>query len=144
MGKGIEIPELNQSQVQNLAQRLQLSWNGEQVVQLMAMVGGHPWLVKEALYKIARCELTLKELLTIAPTQEGLYSDHLLDQLSILQDNPELKQAMKQVVITNSPVRIDSDKASRLRNMRLVKFTGNDVLPLCDLYRLYFRDRLSV
>ncbi|WP_193197253.1 AAA-like domain-containing protein [Nostoc sp. MG11] len=144
VGKGIEIPELNQPQVQNLAQRLQLSWNGEQVVQLMAMVGGHPWLVKEALYKIARRELTLKELLKIAPTQEGLYSDHLLVQLSILQDNPELKQAMKQVVLTNRPVRIDADKASKLRNMRLVKFTGDDVLPLCDLYRLYFRDRLGV
>lgn len=63
MGKGIEIPELNQPQVQNLAQRLQLPWNGEQVAQLMAMVGGHPWLVKEALDKIARRELTLKELL---------------------------------------------------------------------------------
>lgn len=144
VGKGIEIPELNQPQVQNLAQRLQLSWNGEQVAQLMAMVGGHPWLVKEALYKIARRELTLKELLKIAPTQEGLYSDHLLVQLSILQDNPELKEAMKQVVITNSPVRIDADKASKLRNMRLVKYTGNDVLPLCDLYRLYFRERLGV
>ncbi|MEH2403699.1 AAA-like domain-containing protein [Nostoc sp.] len=42
---------INQLQVQNLAQRLQLPWNGEEVTRLMAMVGGHPWLVKEALYK---------------------------------------------------------------------------------------------
>ncbi|MDF5735456.1 MULTISPECIES: AAA-like domain-containing protein [unclassified Nostoc] len=32
VGKGIEIPELNRLQVQNLAQRLQLPWNGEHTV----------------------------------------------------------------------------------------------------------------
>ncbi|MDZ8051775.1 MAG: AAA-like domain-containing protein [Aulosira sp. ZfuVER01] len=144
VGKGIEIPELNQLQVQNLAQRLQLPWNAEQVAQLMAMVGGHPWLVKEALDKIAQRELTLKELLEIAPTQEGLYGDHLLRHWSILQDNPELMRAMKQVVAANRPVRIGVDKAFKLRNMRLVKYTGNDVLPLCDLYRLYFCDRFGL
>lgn len=144
VGKGTEIPELNQLQVQNLAQRLQLPWNGEEVDRLMAMVGGHPWLVKEALYKIARRELALEELLEIAPTEEGLYSDYLLCHWSILQDNPELLKAMKQVVATNGPVRIDAEKASKLRNMRLVKYTGNNVLPLCNLYRLYFCDRLGV
>ncbi|MBN3897217.1 MAG: AAA-like domain-containing protein [Nostoc sp. NOS(2021)] len=144
VGKPIEILELNQTQVHNLARHLKLQWNKQQVAQLMAMVGGHPWLVKEALYKIVRRELTLKELLKIAPTQEGLYGDHLLGYWSILQDNPELKQAMRQVVTINSPVRIDAEKASKLRNMRLVKYKGNDVLPLCDLYRLYFCDRLGM
>jgi hypothetical protein len=144
VGKLIEIRELNEVQIQKLAQHLKLYWNREQVAQLMAMVGGHPWLVKEALYKIAWRELTLEELLQIAPTEEGLYGDHLMRHLSILQDNPELKQAMRQVVTVNSPVRIDAGKASRLRNMGLVKYTGNDVLPLCDLYRLYFCDRLGV
>ncbi|WP_334820338.1 AAA-like domain-containing protein [Nostoc sp.] len=144
VGKGIEIPELNQPQVQNLAQRLQLPWNGEQVAQLMAMVGGHPWLVKEALDKIARRELTLKELLKIAPTEEGLYSDHLLRHWSMLQDNRELLAAMGQVVAANAPVKIDPEKAYKLRCMRLVKYMDNDVLPLCNLYGLYFRNRLGV
>lgn len=143
VGKGIEIPELNRLQVQNLAQRLQLPWNEEQVAQLMAMVGGHPWLVKEALYKIAWRELTLKELLKIAPTQEGLYSDHLLRHWSTLQDNPELLATMRQVVAVNTPVKIDPEKAYKLWCMRLVKYTGDDVMPLCDLYRFYFRARFD-
>jgi len=28
--------------------------------------------------------------------------------------------------------------------MGLVKLRGNDVIPLCNLYRLYFKDRLGV
>ena len=144
VGKLIEIPQLNQGQIQKLAQHLKLNWNTEKVAQLMEMVGGHPWLVKKALFKIAKRDLTLTELLQIAPTEEGLYGDHLLHQWSILQDNLELLQAMKQVVTVNSPVRIDAGKAFKLRNIGLVKYIGNDVLPLCGLYRLYFRDRFGV
>lgn len=144
VGKLIEIRELNEVQILKLAQHLKLYWDRKQVAQLMAMVGGHPWLVKKALYKITQGDLTLADLLKIAPTEEGLYGDHLLRHWSILQDNPELLKVMRQVVTVNDPVRIDAGKASRLRNMGLVKYTGNDVLPLCNLYRLYFRDRLRV
>ncbi|MEH2198913.1 AAA-like domain-containing protein [Nostoc sp.] len=144
VGKLIEIPELNQAQIQKLAQHLKLNWNTEKVAQLMVMVGGHPWLVKKALSKIAQRDLTLIELLQIAPTEEGLYRDHLLHHWLILQDNTELLQAMMQVVTINSPVRIDAEKSSKLRSMRLVKYIGNDVLPFCDLYRLYFRDRFGL
>jgi len=34
---------------------------------LMVMVGGHPYLVRVALYQIARAEITLEHLLQIAP-----------------------------------------------------------------------------
>ncbi|WP_414566417.1 MULTISPECIES: AAA-like domain-containing protein [unclassified Anabaena] len=95
------------------------------------------------MYKIAQRELTLEKFLHIAPTEEGLYGDHLLRYWSTLQDNPELLAAMQQVVSANVPVKIDPDKAYKLRSMRLVKYTGNSVQPLCDLYRLYFRDRLN-
>ncbi|MBH8562061.1 AAA-like domain-containing protein [Nostoc sp. CENA67] len=142
VGMAVEIPELNQGQVQNLVQHLKLGWNEQQVTQLMEMVGGHPWLVKKALYKIARREMTLKELLQIAPTDGGLYGDHLYHQLSILQQDSELLTAMKQVADANTPIKIDIRKASKLRNMRLVKYSGNCVTPLCDLYRQYFCDYL--
>lgn len=144
VGINIEIPELDQAQIQKFAQHLKLNWQGEQIAKFMSMVGGHPWLVKEAMSKIARRELTLERFLQIASTQEGLYSDHLLRQWSILRDNSELLQAMRQVVAANNPVRIDPDRAYKLRNMRLVKYSGDLVQPLCDLYRLYFRTHLGV
>lgn len=144
VGLSIDLPELTQAQVEDLVQRHRLNWTGEQIEKLMEMVGGHPYLVRMALYKIARAEMTLEELLRIAPTEEGLYCEHLRRHLLNLEENQELLLAMRQVVAVNDPVRIDTGTAFKLRSMGLVKQKGNDVLPLCDLYRQYFRDRLRV
>ena len=144
VGLAIELPELNLSQVQDLVQRHALNWAGQEVERLMQMVGGHPYLVRVALYQIALGRMTLEQLLRIAPTEEGLYSDHLRRHLLNLEENEELLAATKEVVKKNDPVRIDAGKAFKLRSMGLVKFAGNDVQPLCELYRQYFRDRLRV
>ncbi|KYC39203.1 hypothetical protein WA1_31135 [Scytonema hofmannii PCC 7110] len=144
VGLPIELPELNELQVLDLAQRHRLNWTREQIEKLMAMVGGHPYLVRVALYSIACRKITLEQLLAIAPTEEGLYRDHLLHHLSKLEKNKELLTAMKEVVDASKPVRIKAGYASQLHSKGLVKYTGNYVQPLCNLYRQYFRDRLRV
>jgi hypothetical protein len=144
VGLAIELPDFNQQQINDLVQCHGLNWTKEQVDNLIAMVGGHPYLLRLGLYKIARKELTLKELLEKAPTDEGLYGNHLRNHLSKLRQNPELLIGMRNVVRANNPVLIDADIAARLRSMGLVKFIDNLVLPVCDMYRLYFRERLEV
>ncbi len=144
VGLPIELPEFNESQVRNLVQRHNLNWTEEEFQQFMAMVGGHPYLVRKALHEIARGRISLSQFLQIAPTEEGFYSDHLRRHLRNLQEDSKLVTAIKQVVAVTHPVRIETGLAFKLRSMGLVKFQGNDVTPLCDLYRLYFRDNLGV
>ncbi|MBR8834791.1 MAG: AAA-like domain-containing protein [Stigonema ocellatum SAG 48.90 = DSM 106950] len=144
VGLPIELPELNQSQVQDLVQRHKLDWSQAQITQLMAMVGGHPYLVRRSLYEIARGRMSLPQLLQTSPTEEGMFSDHLRRHLSNLQEDVNLLAAIKQVIASPQPVRIETGLAFKLRSMGLVKFQGNDVMPLCDLYRQYFGDRLGV
>lgn len=43
----------------------------------MAMVGGHPFLLRVAMYRIARKDTTLDVFLQTAPTEAGAYGDHL-------------------------------------------------------------------
>ena len=50
VGLPIELPEFSVAQVQDLAQKHGLTWKQEQVNQLMKIIGGHPYLVREALY----------------------------------------------------------------------------------------------
>ncbi|HEY9668624.1 MAG TPA: AAA-like domain-containing protein, partial [Coleofasciculaceae cyanobacterium] len=57
--------------------------------------------------------------------------------------NAELVAAVKQVMAADSPIEIRTAEAFKLRSMGLVKLQGNAVMPLCDLYRLYFRDRVA-
>ncbi|MHC5822362.1 MAG: AAA-like domain-containing protein [Nostoc sp.] len=144
VGLPIELPDLNQIQVQNLVQRHRLNWSDSQIEELMTLVGGHPYLVRVALYEIARGRMTLENLQKIAATQEGLYSDHLRRHWLNLQEDAELLAAVKQVMTANRAVDVGTTEAFKLRSMGLVKFKGNEVVPLCDLYRQYFGHRLGI
>lgn len=54
-----------------------------------------------------------------------------------------LLAAVKQVMMANRAVNVDTTEAFKLRSMGLVKFQGNQVVPLCDLYKQYFGHRLG-
>jgi hypothetical protein len=86
----------------------------------------------------------LEQLLQQAPTESGIYSDYLRRHLGELEDRPELRDAMRQVVIATRPVRLESKQAFQLLSRGLVQHKGNEVEPRCKLYCQYFRDRLDV
>lgn len=144
VGVPIELPQLTQPQVIDLVQRHGLNWSEAEVAQLMNMVGGHPYLVRAALYQIARGEVSLAQLLQIAPTEGGLYGEHLRRHLLNLEGDQQLLAAMKQVIAVEHPVSINTSEAFKLTSMGLVLFRGSEVVPSCDLYRQYFRERLRV
>jgi len=144
VGLPIDLPTLNGFQVNDLVQRHGLQWSTQAIEQLMSMVDGHPYLVRKALYEIQKDNLSLEEFLAIAPTEEGRYSDHLRNYLKNLHSDPHLAAAMKKIVDSDTPVRVDSTVGFQLHGMGLVRRRENDVEPLCNLYRIYFRDRLEV
>lgn len=144
VGLPIDLPELNQNQVTELVKRHGLNWSDNEIKQLMGIVDGHPYLVRKALYNFARGQLTLEKFLESAPTEAGIYGDHLRRHLSNISADAKLEAAMKQVISASVPVRLEPMEAFKLRSMGLVELRGNDVVPLCNLYRLYFKDRLGV
>ena len=141
VGLPIELPEFTSEQVQDLTQRHGLTWNMAQIEQLMSIVGGHPYLVRVALYHMATRQITLEQLLQVAPTEAGLYGDHLRRHLWTLQQHPKLAAAFAKVVTASEPVELESVQAFKLHSMGLVQLQGNYVTPRFDLYRQYFRDR---
>ncbi|WP_235006634.1 AAA-like domain-containing protein, partial [Calothrix rhizosoleniae] len=143
VGLSIEIGEFKPTQIQELIQRHGLNWSETEIGQLKAMIDGHPYLLRTALYHIAKGNLTLEQFLKIAPTEEGLFGDFLYHYLLLLEDDELLKTAMQEVINNDVPVRIDSVQAFKLRSMGLIESKGNEVQSLCNLYRLYFQERLS-
>ncbi len=143
VGLPIELPEFNTLQVQELARRHGLNWSeNHQVEKLMNLLGGHPYLVRLAIYRIARRDITLDRLVEEAITEAGIYSDHLRRHLWNLEKYPDLMLAMKDVVTAAQGVRLRSDLAFKLTSMGLVKLEGNHCVARCNLYQQYFRDRL--
>jgi AAA-like domain len=120
-----------------------LDWPEPEVVQVMDLIGGHPYLVRSVLYHIAAGDLTLAEWLRTAATEAGIYRNHLVGHLKLLEDYPALGTAMKMVVTTAGPVRLRAEEAFKLDSMGLVVRVENKVQPRCRLYRQYFRDRLG-
>ncbi|MEG4070856.1 AAA-like domain-containing protein [Microcoleus sp. Pol11C2] len=143
VGLPIELPELNQKQVTDLVNQHRLNWSNQEICDLMEMVGGHPYLVRVALYQIARGRISLDSLLKVAPTEEGPYYDHLRRHLVNLEQDAELATTIRQVINSEQPVEINTGEAFKLRSMGLIKFQGNAVMPLCGLYRQYFSHRLA-
>lgn len=142
VGKNVELLEFNQAQVWDLARRYQLSWKEHQVEQLMLLVGGHPYLVRKALYHLRRQDVTLENLRQTAPTESGIYSDHLRRHLLNLQTYPALAEALRQVVVGGKPVKLNAELAFKLESMGLITLNGNEASTRCELYRSYFYDHL--
>ncbi len=144
VGVPIDLPPLTPDQVLDLARRHGLAWAEPEVAELMSMVGGHPFLVRGALVPIARGEMTLAEVLAVAPTEGGLFGEHLRRHLLNLEGDAKLLAAMKLVLAMDQPVLIDTTEAFKLVSMGVVRYEGSRVVPLCDVYRQYFGDRLGV
>ncbi|MDY7012028.1 MAG: AAA-like domain-containing protein, partial [Cyanobacteriota bacterium] len=142
VGLPVELPEFQPAMVLELAQRHGLTWGKGEVEQLMGLVGGHPYLVRLALYHIARREITLPELLATAPTDTGLYGDHLRRHLWHLERNGELAAALKKSVEAEQPQKLDSIQGFKLHSLGLIDLQGDRGTPRCHLYRQYFRSRL--
>ena len=147
VGIPIELPSFTPHQVQDLAQLHGLNWqidNNYQVTELMAMVGGHPYLVRLALYYLANlgetdCEEALKKVLQDAPTEAGIYRDHLRRLSVIIQENAELVESLKKVMKSIEPVTLQPNQIYKLYSMGLVQRHKHQVISRCNLYREYFR-----
>ena len=148
VGFSIKLPSFSLSQVQELARRHGLDWaagditDSDQLLSLLQRVSCRPGLVRLALYALARYRLTLEQLIDEAPTQSGIYSDHLRELLAALYPHPDLQQAFRQVVDASEPVTVEPITAYRLESLGLIKLNKNQATPSCELYRQYFREFL--
>ena len=139
VGLSVELPEFSLEQVQDLVQRHQLVWSLDQVRQLMAIIGGHPFLIRLALYHIACEDTTFAELLQTAPSEASIYSEHLHRLGDILSHQPQLETAMQDVVAASRPVRLKANVKFKLLSLGLVKLQDDGAMLRCELYRQYFR-----
>ncbi|MBD2297981.1 AAA-like domain-containing protein [Nostoc sp. FACHB-190] len=141
VGLAVELPEFNNQQILDLVQKYQLDWDETEVDKLMMLVGGHPFLVRLTLYNIANGNVTLTQILENHISSSSIYADHLRRQSLILTQQPELANAMKDLVINNS-AKIPTVTKFKLHSIGLVKFQGDSVLPRCNLYSQYFQINL--
>lgn len=148
VGLPIGLPKFDLEQAKDFAQRygLDLSDNefsSSDLTSVHTMVNGHPYLLHLALSHIAYYNLDVKQLFEQAPTQTGIYGDHLRRHLTTLQKHPELAAVFKEVLMANEKIRLETVPAYKLESMGLVTLQGDVVTVGCDLYQMYFCDHLD-
>ncbi|MFM9103396.1 MAG: AAA-like domain-containing protein, partial [Cyanobium sp.] len=142
VGLPVELGELPPEAVANLVALHGLQLSEAELAQLRELVGGHPYLVRKALYELAN-GLPFARFLAEAPTEGGVYGDHLRGILKAVEDHPELGEALRQVVNSAEPVMLRSEQAFKLESLGVLVPEGKLVRPRCRLYASYLADRLA-
>ncbi|BAY27848.1 hypothetical protein NIES2100_76740 [Calothrix sp. NIES-2100] len=140
VGEVIDLEDFTAAQVTDLNRRHSSPLNSNEAQQLMALLNGHPYLVRLALYVIASQRFTTAELFAKATADNGPFGNHLRNHLFRLHSKAELVQSMLQVIRHNT---CDDERVFfRLRGAGLVRREGRTVIPRCQLYADYFRENL--
>ncbi|WP_242041447.1 AAA-like domain-containing protein [Leptolyngbya sp. FACHB-261] len=140
VGQVIELEDFTLAQVADLNLRHGQPLNLEQERQLMTLLGGHPYLVRRALYLVASQQITVADLFTNATADRGPLGDHLSYHLFRLHERRELVQGLLQVIRNQTCP--DERVFFRLRGAGLVRRQNQRTVPRCQLYAEYFREHL--
>ncbi len=136
----ITLEDFTFEQVTDLNHRHGLPLNANEEWQLIEVLGGHPYLIRRALYLVANQLVSPKALFANATADNGPFGDHLRHHLSLLHGKTELIQGLLEVIHHHSCT--DKHIFWRLRGAGLVREKERMVQPRCQLYANYFRENL--
>ncbi len=139
IGLPVQLADFTAEQVEELAQLHQLEWHESHTEKLMAMVGGHPFLVRLALYHLtAHPEDTLENLLNSAATDTGIYAEHLQRLARTLKQDPQLKIVFQNLILRNKSLELPQNLSYKLESLGLAHLTNNQIKVSHELYQKYF------
>jgi AAA-like domain/TIR domain len=142
VGVTLRVEDFDPEQVGVLNARHPRPLSGGDIERLYRLVRGHPFLTRKALYMAAGSAPTYSagELFAHARDDAGPFGDHLRDYLLRLQRKQDLIPALRHVV--DGRTLSDELAIYRLQALGLVRRDGHKVVPRCELYGEYFRERL--
>lgn len=140
VGLTIHLRDFNLAQVADLNQRHNAPLPAAEVEKLMALVGGHPYLVRQSLYTLAQEEIGLRQLVDVACDADGPFGKHLHFYRRSLNESPAMKSALQQLLGGKEPQ--DEEILERLAAVGLVKQVKGRWTARCGLYETYFRREL--
>lgn len=144
VGLSLNLPRFTATQVEKLARQYEVQLSSTELVELMSLLGGFPYLVNLALYHRVMDDIPLTELLSTATSETGIFSQHLHEQLNYLQNYPELKAGFQQVLRAQAPVELEQVLAFKLNSLGLIDLKETTARVSCQLYQEYFSYSLQL
>lgn len=141
VGLNIQLKDFTTEQVSDLNQRHGSPLKTGEIPALMALVGGHPYLVRQAFYTLVSERLSLADLQAIACSPEGPFGKHLLFYQHNLKKTPALMTAFQQVL--HGQKLPDESLLERLSAVGLIQSAEKKWKPRCGLYGEFFRQQTA-
>lgn len=139
IGLPILLPKFTADQVSNLAHLYNMPLSVAECDQLTTLVGGHPALIRIALYHLSQDNLSLNELARSASMPNGIFHNYLQQMLVYVQDGPEQLAQLRSLVMNDIPVSLNPILAYQLEGTGLIKSMDDGWMIESNLYREYFR-----
>jgi hypothetical protein len=136
VGLTIHLQDFTQEQVANLNQCHGSPIEPGEIPDLMNVVGGHPYLVRQAYYTLTIERVSLLDLLSVASSPDGPFGKHLRFYEHSLKKNPAIMDAFQQVLrAQNIP---DESILERLSAVGLIHCHEGKWIARCGLYEQFF------
>ncbi|AKT42554.1 AAA-like domain-containing protein [Chondromyces crocatus] len=132
----VRIDDLDEGQIEELTRHYRLRWTAAERATLVGLVGGHPYLLRLALYEAALHGTSARRIVEEAADGGGIFRD-FLDQLRRKLD-PELLAALCGV-LQGSTAKLHPDVEDRLRSAGLLQSQAGVHRVRYPLYEAYFR-----
>jgi hypothetical protein len=141
VGEIIRLGDFTAQQVDKLNEIHGRPLRSPETSELMRLVGGHPYLVRQSFYSLCTSLKSLQALRQVAVNESGPFGDHLRHHLWVLRDREPLRKALKQVIREGRCS--DELHFQRLRAGGMLEGDSHENARLrCDLYRQYFASRV--
>jgi GTPase SAR1 family protein len=128
------------TEIIELNRRYGLPLTQAQLKRLFSVVGGHPHLIHQSLYLVARGTIAPDKLFVSAIDESHPFFDYLRNLLLRLQKNTQMAKCLREVIDTKQCE--DLRLFFRLQSAGLVKREGAKVVIRCQLYENFFREYL--
>lgn len=141
-GTVVELADFTPEQVRDLAGRYGLrSFSKNDIERLTNLIGGHPALVNQALYKISTEGMTVTDIESLATTIAGPFGDYLHQKFQPLHGNKSLLSCCSQAIAENA-CHDDFAKFQLLR-VGLIDEDENGVKFKYEIYRKYYEEHFQ-
>jgi hypothetical protein len=142
VGRQLNLEDFDVGQLSDLNERYGRPLTSENdIMSIMSLLGGHPYLIRQALFSLVDNQLSVSQLERTAIDDTGPFSDHLRRYSWSLRNSERLKTVIRRILLHNTCE--DETDFQKLKAAGLVKGrTRRDLQLRCQLYDRYFRKHL--
>jgi diguanylate cyclase (GGDEF)-like protein len=148
VGQQLKLPPFTTAQVQELAERYQVPQQlGEAYVpfmdELMALVGGHPYLTHTLLAQLSGTVENPKTLLERAMQPTGIWGEYLRRCYASIRQQPDLIDALQQLANAPNGLKLPLHLAYQLESVGIIQYNGDRYQVSCALFQRYLAAELA-